>query len=293
MNVEHRALPVPSASPHSLERAYQAAVALGGREILRFFRQRNRVVGALGQPILFWLLFGAGLSQWFKAGDQSFQDYFFPGTLVLIVLFTAIFSTISIIEDRREGFLQSVLVAPIPRVAMVAGKIGGGALIAVSQGVVFLVLGRLSGVTLDVGAMFLAVAWLLVGAVALTGLGFVIAWRLDSTQGFHAIMNLLLMPLWLLSGAFFPVPTVAADAALGTQILHWVMRVNPVTYLVAGLRQVLQPDIAAIISHDAAEIGRLWMPTMSTCWLVSLLATAVALWGAWRIAEGRSTGDLL
>lgn len=97
-----------------------AARTLCWREIVRFFRQRNRVIGALGQPILFWLLFGTGLSRSFRMSPgaengQSFLQYYLPGTLVLILLFTAIFATISIIEDRREGFLQSVLVAPVPR----------------------------------------------------------------------------------------------------------------------------------------------------------------------------------
>ena len=89
-----------------------AAGTLCWRECVRFFRQRNRVIGAVGQPILFWLLFGAGMNQMFQVQQQSFSEYYFPGTMVLILLFTAIFATISIIEDRREGFLQSVLVAP-------------------------------------------------------------------------------------------------------------------------------------------------------------------------------------
>src|SRR5688572_16594269 len=122
-----------------------AARTLCWREIVRFFRQRNRVIGALGQPILFWLLFGTGLARSFRMSpdaddSQSFLEYYFPGTLVLILLFTAIFATISIIEDRREGFLQSVLVAPVPRWSMVLGKVLGGSLIALMQGMVFLLL---------------------------------------------------------------------------------------------------------------------------------------------------------
>ena len=114
------------------------------RELVRFFRQRNRVFGALGQPIIFWLLFGAGLQR-----EQPTLDYahFFPGTLVMILLFTAIFATISIIEDRREGFLQGVLVAPVPRWSMVLGKVLGGAAIAMLQGLVFLLLGWLADAT--------------------------------------------------------------------------------------------------------------------------------------------------
>jgi len=104
------------------------------REVVRFLRQRTRLVGALGQPFLFWILFGAGLQGSFRGpGDMSYQEYFFPGIAVLIVLFTSIFSTITIIEDRREGFLQGVLVAPIPRLALVLGKLCGGTTLAVRK----------------------------------------------------------------------------------------------------------------------------------------------------------------
>ena len=124
--------------------AWPVVFTLAQRELVRFFRQRNRVFGALGQPIIFWLLFSAGLGST-KFGDSNRLDYahFFPGTLVMILLFTAIFATISIIEDRREGFLQGVLVAPVPRWSMVLGKVLGGAAIAMLQGLLFLVLGWL------------------------------------------------------------------------------------------------------------------------------------------------------
>src|SRR5476651_2286788 len=120
------------------------------RELVRFFRQPNRVIGAVGSPIIFWVLIGAGLTSSFRpmsmpAGMSSMQ-YLFPGTMTLIVLFTSIFSTISIIEDRREGFLQSVLVAPVSRGAIVMGKILGGTAVAVIQGVLFLLLAPTVGI---------------------------------------------------------------------------------------------------------------------------------------------------
>jgi ABC-2 type transport system permease protein len=118
------------------------------RELVRFFRQRTRVIGALGQPLMFWILFGAGLRGSFQAPKwapegMTYQEYFFPGVAVMILMFTAIFSTISIIEDRREGFLQGVLVAPIPRLSLVLGKLCGGTVLAVLQAVVFLMVGPL------------------------------------------------------------------------------------------------------------------------------------------------------
>ena len=148
------------------------------------------------------------------------------------MLFTSIFSTISIIEDRREGFLQSVTVAPIPRSSIVLGKILGGTILSLLQAVILLLLIPFIGISLDLVSFLVVVVTLLIVAFGLTGLGFLIAWRMDSTQGFHAIMNLFLIPLWLLSGALFP-----ASGAAGW--LHVVMQLNPLTYGLAALREGL------------------------------------------------------
>jgi ABC-2 type transport system permease protein len=258
------------------------------REIVRFFRQRNRVIGAVGQPILFWLLFGAGLHQSFTLADNasgmSFLEYYFPGTLILILLFTAIFATISIIEDRREGFLQSVLVAPIPRWSMVLGKVLGGTLIAVAQGVFFLLLALVLEVDLGIVRCLALVGLLFVIAFGLTSLGFVLAWRMESTQGFHAIMNLLLLPMWLLSGAFFPVPPAQPGAATSQLVLHWCMRINPVTYGVAGVRRLL---------YSPEQLGNLWTPELTTCWAVTIGFSIVTFAACWKLAGKHTTGDLL
>jgi ABC-2 type transport system permease protein len=250
---------------------------LAERELVRFVRQRNRVMGALGQPIIFWLLFGAGLR-------TSNLDYahFFPGTLVMILLFTAIFATISIIEDRREGFLQGVLVAPVPRWAMMLGKVLGGSAIAMLQGVVFLVLGWLTEkigwgdiISPTLLGVLAALVLMFVLSVALTALGFLIAWRMDSTQGFHAIMSVFLLPMWLLSGAFFPMDVGGW--------LGWIVRANPLTYGVAGLRHYLQ--------NGGTQADML--PTLATSWLVSVVFAGAMLVAAWRIAGTRSTADLV
>lgn len=219
-----------------MRRFWLAGFSLWQREVVRFFRQRSRVIGALGPPILFWFLIGSGLGSSFRVaaapasnGGADFLQYFYPGTITLIVLFTAIFSTISVIEDRHEGFLQSVLVAPVPRTAIVFGKIAGGSTLAFVQGLLFLCFAPLTGIQITPsGAIFLIVMLLLV-SFGLTGLGFLLAWRLDSTQGFHAIMNLLLIPMWLLSGALFPVSGAPPW-------LRLVMRLNPLTYSVSALQ---------------------------------------------------------
>lgn len=210
--------------------------SLWRREIVRFVRQRSRIVGALGTPIVFWLLIGSGLRHSFKMSGTSLQtdylEYAFPGTIVLIVLFTAIFSTISVIEDRREGFLQSVLAAPVRRSAIVLGKVLGSTTLAVGQSVLFLLLAPTIGVSLTIGSALAVFGVLIIVSLGLSALGFLIAWPMQSTQGFHAVMNLFLMPMWLLSGAFFP-------AAGASGWIGWLMIVNPLTYGVAAMRHAL------------------------------------------------------
>jgi len=236
---------------------------LAWREWIRFFRQKHRVIAALGQPILFWLLFGTGMHQSFRGGGVGdFMSYYLPGTVALILMFTAIFATISIIEDRREGFLQSVLVAPVPRWTIAGGKILGGGAIAWVQALIFL------GLAIAVGSV--PIAWTLLAlvllmaitAAGLTALGVVFAWPMDSTQGFHAVMNLVLMPLWLLSGAFFPIPLLDSSAAIGQYVIHWIMRLNPLTYAVAGMRQLVYPE--------AVTAQGLWQPSLQLCWCVTV-----------------------
>src|SRR4051812_29935002 len=142
------------------------ALSLARRELVRFLRQRNRIIGALATPIVFWLLIGAGMGRSFRdegaPQDYGYLQFFFPGTVLMILLFTAIFSTISIIEDRREGFLQSVLVAPVSRMAIVLGKVLGGAALAFGQGLVFLLLAPLVGLHLSAGGWLAAVGIMLI-----------------------------------------------------------------------------------------------------------------------------------
>ena len=241
-----------------MRRGWIATAALVRREIVRFLRERHRVFGALAQPILFWALFGAGLSASFRppAGvteGPGYAEYFFPGTVVLILLFTAIFSTISVIEDRREGFLQGVLVSPVPRSAIVLGKVIGGTALALAQGALVLLAAPVVGVPFTT-RLLLSLPILFAIAFGLTALSLCIAWRMDSTQGFHAVMTVLLMPLWLLSGAFFP-------AAGAPAWLRALMAADPVTYGLAAFRRVLYP---------AGAPGVASLPGLGLCLAVTL-----------------------
>lgn len=260
---------------------------LAQREIVRFLRQRTRVTGALVQPILFWVLFGAGLRGSFKppewaASGMTYQEYFFPGVTVMILMFTAIFSTISIIEDRKEGFLQGVLVSPIPRISIVLGKLLGGTTLAVLQAVLFIFLGPLlkivglapdfqTGVTL--ASLIPLILFLFLLGFSLTALGYLIAWPMESTQGFHAIMSVFLMPMWLLSGSFFP----AAESGW----LSWIIRANPLTYGVTGLRRILSPE--SIGTSTPGNPSLIICLTVTT--VVCIIYVTIAVW----MTQRRST----
>jgi len=237
--------------------------------MLRFVRQRSRVIGALATPVIFWALLGFGANNVFSASgsDVGYLAYFFPGSLVMILLFTAIFSTISVIEDRREGFLQGVLVSPAPRVAVVIGKVLGGASIATLQGLVFLAVFPLVADWPGVLPMLGAVVAMAAVAIGLTGLGLVLAWPMDSTAGYHAMMNILLMPMWFLSGSVFP----AAEAPL---VMRVVMALNPLTYghqVIAGL----------LLGSDAGET---LVPMPVACLIVIAFGFAMIVW-ATRLAS--------
>jgi ABC-2 type transport system permease protein len=228
------ARPIPSASAGVMLPAF----TLWWREIVRFYRQPGRVVGVLASPLVFWLVIGSGFGTSFRSGggpgQQHYLDYFYPGALIMIVLFTSIFTMMSVIEDRKEGFLLSVLVAPVPRSAIVLGKILGGTTLAAVQGMIFLIFAPFTGVHLEPVQVLLVAVVVFLVSFSLTALGFAIAWPMDSSQAFHAIVNLFLIPLWLVSGALFPL-----SGASGW--IRIIMRLNPLTYGVEALRELLYP----------------------------------------------------
>ena len=199
------------------------AATLWQRELVRFWRQKSRVLGVVASPLVFWLLMGYGSNDLAR---------FYAGALVLTVMFSAIFSTISIIEDRREGFLLSMMVSPAPRTSMVLGKILGAATLAWIQGLIFLAFAPLAGVRVGVSQVLLAAVAIFLVSFTLTGLGFVIAWKMDSTSGFHAIMNLLLVPMWMVSGSLFPMATARGA-------IRAIMWANPLTYSISLLNGLL------------------------------------------------------
>lgn len=245
------------------------------REVRSFYRQRSRIVAALATPLLFWLVLGSGFGRSLQApgaGNAGYFEFFFPGTVALVVLFTAIFANISVIEDRREGFLLSVLVAPVPRLALVLGKVFGATTVGLLQGLLLLPLAPALGFSIRAARVPELVGMIFLLAFGLTCLGFCFAWRLNSVSGFHSVMNTILMPMWLLSGALFPLDGASAW-------VRWVMFVNPLSYGVGGLRHLLY------------EGGIAHGPSLLTCWIVSIAFAVVSLGTAAALAGSRSSAN--
>jgi ABC-2 type transport system permease protein len=244
------------------------SVSLWWREVVRFYRQRARVIGVIASPLLFWIVIGSGFGTSFRsggAGGQHYLDYFFPGALIMIVLFTAIFTMMSVIEDRKEGFLLSVLVAPVGRSVIVLGKVLGGATLATLQGLIFLVFAPALGIHFTLASFGLTALVIFLVAFSLTALGFLIAWPMDSTQAFHAIINLFLIPLWLLSGSLFPL----SGASFWIRI---IMLANPLTYGTEALRSLLFPGSSTTgmsLATNFAVLALFTMVMFALCFLVA------------------------
>ncbi len=242
--IKSRTLQVVGA-PSGTTNGVVPALSLWWREIVRFYRNRSRVIGVIASPLLFWIVIGSGFGSSFRSnapgGQSHYLEYFFPGAVTMIVLFTSIFAMMSVIEDRKEGFLLSVLVAPVSRSVIVMGKVLGGSSLAAIQGLVFLAFTPfLKGAHLGIDNIVPIILTVFLISFSLTALGFAIAWRMDSTQGFHAIVNLFLLPLWMLSGALFPL-----SGASGW--IRAIMQINPVTYGNEALRQLIFPGSPSVL----------------------------------------------
>ncbi len=239
------------------------------RDLVRFFREKTRVVGALRQPLIFWFVIGCRMSSTFRLPGSDrvdYLEYFYPGVIVMVVLFTAIFTTMSVIEDRHSGFLQAVLVAPGSRVAVVLGKCLGSAAVALSQGALFLLLMPLAGFSLGQVDFLPLLLGLALTCLALCTIGFAVAWWLDSTAGYHVVMSLLLLPLWIVSGAMFPTPKSGVLAAIASA--------NPMSYAVSAVRRGLYG--AQLPVGMLAEGRSVWLE-LSVLTAFVLLATALAV----------------
>lgn len=241
------------------------------RDLARFRQDRSRLLGAIAQPTLYLFILGIGISTIFgRSGEGSYLQFIYPGVIGMSMLFTSIFSAMSIIWDREFGFLKEVLVAPIPRSAIALGKTFGGATVATLQGTIILLYAPIIGIPLTpvmvVSFLFLMFAI----AFAMTSLGVLVASRMRSMEGFQMVMNFLMMPLFLLSGAMFPL--VNLPLWLGS-----LVAIDPLTYGVDALRNVANlPTEGAV--PGLAPLYPLWLDVSIILGFgLAMVAAAVAM----------------
>jgi ABC-2 type transport system permease protein len=200
------------------------------RQIKRYWRSKARIVGSLAQPLLFLVALGFGFGPIFqKAGGGNFIDFLAPGIIAMSVLFTAMFNGIEIIWDRQFGFLKETLVAPVSRFKIMIGRTLGGATVASLQGILVLLISLLIGFRPAIGGIIPSIIFMFLIAILFTALGTAIASKLEDMQGFQLIMNFIIMPVFFLSGALFPLDSLGS-------VLKAVIQFNPLSYGVDGIR---------------------------------------------------------
>jgi len=259
---------------HSLRSDLRAVSIVWQRELIRFRRDRLRAVTSLIQPLLFLLVLGTGLSSLAKGSmppGVSFKSFIYPGVLAMSVMFTAIFSAASIVWDREFGFLREMLVAPVSRSAIVVGKCLGGATIATFQGIIMLALAGLADVPYNPVLMITLTGELLLLAFTLTAFGVMMAARITQFQAFMALTQMLVMPLFFLSGALYPLTGLPAW-------LSFLTRIDPLTYVVGPMRY-------AVFSHlnldpqamQALSPGITWGGWVVPIWLSLTMVLVMGL----------------
>ena len=202
------------------------------RQLKRFIRSRARIVSSVMQPMLFLVALGFGFGPIYaKAGGGDYLQFLAPGIIMMSILFTAMFSGIEVVWDKQFGFLKETLVAPVPRITIMFGRTLGGATVAVLQGLLVFIITLLIGFRPgSIMMVFVAFAFMFLVAVLFTALGTAIASRVDDMQAFPLVMNFLIMPLFFLSGALFPIDRLPS-------VLAFVVHLNPLSYGVDAVRQ--------------------------------------------------------
>lgn len=236
------------------------------REVKKYFRSRVQIVASLGQPLLYLLVLGFGLGPVFqKAGRGSYLQFMAPGIVGMAVLFTSVFSGIALLWDRQFGFLKETLVAPVPRIRIMIGRTLGGATVAILQGILIMIVCLIAGfrpvslLAIPLGFVFMAMI-----AIVFAALGTAIGSSLQDMQGFQLIMNFLVLPIFFLSGALFPLNNLP-------KALAFVTSLDPLSYGVDGLRAVLIGAGHFGAPLDAAVLG--------------IVAVALLCIGAWRFSK--------
>ena len=234
-----------------MQDVYRGIWVISYRELLRFARQRSRVLGSFAMPLLLLVVFGAGFNR--TIGDLTpgvdFLKFVYPGIITMTVLMSSLFAGLSVVWDREFGFLREVLVAPLNRSGVILGKAVGGGVVALAQGLVLLLLAPVVGISLGPVVILQVMPLLALVSLTLSGLGILVATRLRSQQGFQVVMQLMIFPLMFLSGIFFPVNNVPTW-------LQVISKANPLTYGVDAIRQVmLGVSGTSSLAADGAPLG--------------------------------------
>ena len=254
---------------NNIKRNIRGAYTIWYRDVVRFKRDRVRMFSSLGMPVVYLFVFGSGLSPAMAemgGGRIDFKQFMFPGVLTMTVLFTSVFSAVSIVWDREFGFLKEVMVARVSRVAVALGKVAGGSTVALFQGLIVLFLAPVLGVDLSVSQIVTLIGLMILLAIMMTALGILIAARQKSMEGFHMLMNFVLLPMFFLSGAFFPLRGVP----IWMEVLS---KLDPVTYGVDPLRQVslralVPPDLMHTIALNPLAYNVIIMVSFAILFLI-------------------------
>ena len=265
-----RSLDKPSINiMNNIKRNIRGAYTIWYRDVVRFKRDRVRMFSSLGMPVVYLFVFGSGLSPAMAemgGGRIDFKQFMFPGVLTMTVLFTSVFSAVSIVWDREFGFLKEVMVAPVSRVAVALGKVAGGSTVSLFQGLIVLLLAPVLGVDLSISQIITLIGLMILLAVMMTALGILIAARQTSMEGFHMMMNFVLLPMFFLSGAFFPLRGIPIWMEL-------LSKLDPVTYGVDPLRQVslralVPPDLMHTIALNPLTYNVIIMVSFAILFLI-------------------------
>jgi ABC-2 type transport system permease protein len=236
------------------------ALVIAQRELKRFARQPARIAGAVGTPILLWIFLASGFVESMRSehvGNISYAAFLLPGMMSLTAVFAAVLSSMSVIEDRQAGWLQAALVSPAPRWSLAVGQVLGAATIAFAQAAILMFAVPLLDLAPSLGEVFIAFAALAATSIAMASLGIIFAWRVDSSAGFHAVMNLLFMPMWLLSGAFIPAEGAAPWFAA-------IVRINPLSWCTEAIRAPL--------------LGGPWLGHFTMACAFAILSGVISVW---------------
>ena len=269
----------------SLRSELRAIKVVWKRELIRFSRDRLRILTSLIQPFLFLFVLGTGLSSLARAGTHglNYRTFVYPGVLCLAVMFTAMFSAASIVWDREFGFLREMMVAPVRRSSIVLGKCFGGATVAAFQGLIVIAIAPLVGVPYQLGLILEIFALLLLLAFAITAFGMMAAARVNQMQSFMALMQMAVMPMFFISGALFSVAALPAWLAV-------LNRIDPLTYAVEPMRRAIfaHLDISAA-ARRALDPGVTWwgwrVPGLLEAGVIVVLGTVMLFIAIWEFSR--------